>query len=389
MKIIYIANARIPTEKAHGLQIMKMCETFALAGVDLELILPSRLNTEEFKKIDPFVHYKIKKNFRITIIKVIDPIFLINWPAGIYIKFQSFFFSLGLFFYLLFKKDKKNCIFYTRDEYLLPIIQFFSKQVIWECHVLSRTSNFYSKFIRNLFYLIVLTKKLKDNLIEFDIDEKKILVSPDAVDLDVFDLDISQNEARRKLNLPNNKIILGYTGSFKTKGMDKGLTDILKALKIIISKRQDVIFVAIGGNTEDIKYYQLVAKNEGVLSSVIFLPPVSQNQLAIYQKSFNLLLMPFPHNRHYAYFMSPLKMFEYMAAKKPIITSNLPSIREILDDNDAFFIEPDNPISLANGTIFCLNNRDFCDKISQRAFIKVKNYTWQQRAQKIIDFISK
>src|SRR3989344_7074990 len=297
MKIIYIANARIPTEKAHGLQIMKMCETFALAGVDLDLILPSRLNTEEFKKIDPFVHYKIKKNFRITIIKVIDPIFLINWPAGIYIKFQSFFFSLGLFFYLLFKKDKKNCIFYTRDEYLLPIIQFFSKQVIWECHVLSRTSNFYSKFIRNLFYLIVLTKKLKDNLIEFDIDEKKILVSPDAVDLDVFDLDISQNEARRKLNLPNNKIILGYTGSFKTKGMDKGLTDILKALKIIIQEKPDVIFMAIGGNVEDIKYYQSVAENEGVLISAIFLPPVNQDQLAIYQKSFDLLLMPFPQNR--------------------------------------------------------------------------------------------
>ena len=38
MKIKYITNARIPTEKAHGYQICKMCEEFGRVGVEVELI---------------------------------------------------------------------------------------------------------------------------------------------------------------------------------------------------------------------------------------------------------------------------------------------------------------------------------------------------------------
>ena len=45
MKLIYIANSRIPTEKAHGFQIAKMCESFSRAGAETELWLPSRINT--------------------------------------------------------------------------------------------------------------------------------------------------------------------------------------------------------------------------------------------------------------------------------------------------------------------------------------------------------
>ena len=44
MKILYIANARIPTEKAHGIQIIKTCEAFVEFGHKVELVLPWRFN---------------------------------------------------------------------------------------------------------------------------------------------------------------------------------------------------------------------------------------------------------------------------------------------------------------------------------------------------------
>ena len=53
-KLIYIANARIPTEKAHGIQIMKMCEAFAGLGVDVEIIVPKR-SVKALINEDPFV----------------------------------------------------------------------------------------------------------------------------------------------------------------------------------------------------------------------------------------------------------------------------------------------------------------------------------------------
>ena len=69
MKIIYIANIRLPTEKAHGIQIMKMAEALANQGINLELLVPARRNdlTE-----DPFAFYGIKKNFQIKKVACLD-----------------------------------------------------------------------------------------------------------------------------------------------------------------------------------------------------------------------------------------------------------------------------------------------------------------------------
>ena len=55
---IYITNVRMPAEKAHGIQIAKMCEAFSDCGVDLELIVPRRRNVI---KEDPYDFYGIKR----------------------------------------------------------------------------------------------------------------------------------------------------------------------------------------------------------------------------------------------------------------------------------------------------------------------------------------
>ncbi|MCH7883412.1 hypothetical protein IIA95_03290, partial [Patescibacteria group bacterium] len=69
MKLIYIANARIPTEKAHGIQIMKTCEAFADNGAEIELVVPWRFNPI---KNDPFEYYDVKRVFKIVKIPSLD-----------------------------------------------------------------------------------------------------------------------------------------------------------------------------------------------------------------------------------------------------------------------------------------------------------------------------
>ena len=165
MKIIYIANIRIPTEKAHGFQIIKMCESFSNLGVELELVVPTRKN-KVFNCADIFHHYKINQNFVIKKIFSIDPRLILKFPSGFYIKFQALFFIISLFFYLLFKKDKDDCIFYTRDEYLLPFLSLFSNKIVWEAHALPRNRNKYLKYFKNCFKIIVLTQGVKDILKE-------------------------------------------------------------------------------------------------------------------------------------------------------------------------------------------------------------------------------
>ena len=63
-KIIYIADTRMPTEMAHGLQIMKMCEAFVESGVELELIIPLRFHISDLGKKDPFDYYKVERIFK-------------------------------------------------------------------------------------------------------------------------------------------------------------------------------------------------------------------------------------------------------------------------------------------------------------------------------------
>ena len=69
MKIAYIQNVRIPTERAHGIQIMKMCEALARLGHDVELIVPRRSN---LLKENPFNYYGIRKTFKIRKLPCLD-----------------------------------------------------------------------------------------------------------------------------------------------------------------------------------------------------------------------------------------------------------------------------------------------------------------------------
>jgi len=101
MKIIYLANFRMPTERAHGVQTMKMCEAFAKAGLEVELVLPRRFTSI---KANPFDYYAVTQNFRIKKLPVLDliPLDFILGPFAFWI--ESLTFLLSAKFYLWFKK---------------------------------------------------------------------------------------------------------------------------------------------------------------------------------------------------------------------------------------------------------------------------------------------
>lgn len=374
MKLIYLANVRIPTEKAHGRQIMKMGEAFAEAGAEVELVVPWR-----FSKIkdNPFSFYNVRKKFKITKIFSLD---LVNFgKIGFWAQIMSFLVSAKI--YLAFKDYD---ILYTREQ----LAGLFFNKFVLELHSLpGNISGIHKKIWAKAKCLVVLTNFIKDGLVEGGISANKILIAPDGVDLKEFDISVTKDRARKKFGLPTEKIILGYTGSLKTMGMDKGISDILKALKIILNDRQDVLFLAIGGNKEDINYYKEMAKNLGVEKNISLIPRVGVKELAEYQKACDILLMPFPYKKHYAFYMSPIKMFEYMVSQRPIITSDLPAVREILNETNAFFVKPDNPESLAKGIREVLQNRALADKILKKAYRDIKEYTWRNRAINIIKFI--
>src|SRR4051812_5835845 len=71
MKIIYLANIRLPTEKAHGLQIVQMCEAFADTRANVTLIVPHRYNPMKLNA-DVWTHYGVTQNFEIQRVWCVD-----------------------------------------------------------------------------------------------------------------------------------------------------------------------------------------------------------------------------------------------------------------------------------------------------------------------------
>ncbi len=82
-----------------------------------------------------------------------------------------------------------------------------------------------------------------------------------------------------------------------------------------------------------------------------------------------------------------MKLFEYMAAERPIVASRLPSITEVLNEENSVLIEPDDPVSLGDGIRGILDDEERARRIARQAREDVERHTWRNRARAILDFI--
>lgn len=369
MKIYYVANNRLPDKRAYGVHISKMCEAFAKNGVDLTLVLPRRWNSV---KEDLFSYYKVKKIFKIKKLPVFDLVFL-KIPF-VFFAIETITFCISLFFYFLFKKEK--AIIYTRGEMVLFLTKFLPKRysVFWETHIKPTNVKRYKNAFKNTKGLVVVNEYYQKELIEkYKLPKEKILLFPDGVDLEQFDIDISKEGSRRELNLPLDKKIIFYVGSdVEWKGLS-----VLKETSNFLPKEYQVILVG------DIK------KEEDKYPNIIFAGQKPNYEIPFWLKASDLaILTGTVKSEISSFYTSPLKMFEYMASKTPIIAADLESFREILNEENAFFYDSSNPKDLAEKIIFTLNNYGIAEEKARNAFEKAKKYGWIKRAESIIKFMN-
>jgi glycosyltransferase involved in cell wall biosynthesis len=376
MKLIYLSHWRFPSEKTMTPLILKTCAHFVRRGWEVELWIPRRDNDYKPDE-DVFELYKITPRFVIRRIPCIDTMRFLG-VFGFLLMVATF----NLSAYMKLRRERAAVV-YAHDirDILLPV--FCGLPVFTEIHdfyvssldVVNRTV-----FARAAGLIVTNALKIARISERYGFPKERMLRQPNAVEAKDFDISTSQEEARATLGLPLSGKIALYTGHlFGWKGVHT-LADAAASLPADVS----VLFV--GGTPEDRAALQTYIKERN-LPRISFVPHQTPDKIPLYQKAADVLVLPNTAKEEASRVeTSPVKLFEYLASGKPIVVSDIPSIRDIVSEKEVFFATPDDGESFARVIALALKG-DSKKTEAARAFAWA--HSWESRAERIDIFMKR
>jgi glycosyltransferase involved in cell wall biosynthesis len=368
-KLFYIAEFSLPSTSAYSIHVLKICDSFSNFFESTLLIVPYKDKSYYFKKIK--YNYNLKNNY------LIHSVFKnkkMNFISRI-------IFSLKVVSDLVKYKDNKNVLIYSRSIMSSIFLSVMQIPNYLELHhdlkgltkFLFFITNFYF-FRRNIKFILLhrnllnVIPSLKTNYIILD----------DGVDIKDFSFYKKNNLSNKKNNT------CAYFGSL-TKG---------KGLEIIFS---------IAKKMNNIKFHiytDLTLLDKSVINkfcNVKFFNYVSYSKVPIVMSKYDVVLMPYKNsvrarsnNLEISKFMSPLKLFDYLASCKIIIASDLKVYSHILRNNFNSIL-----INYNNINLWCKKIRQVFRNRSKFHYMKINayntavKYTWDKRVLNIIHFHKK
>jgi len=370
MRIVCIAASFVPSRTANSIQVMKATHALAESGHQVTLFVPGN-TTRDFDEIRD--QYGLTTPFKVEWI-----------PENL--VFRRYDFALKAIHQA---RRLKPDLVYTMMLQAGVLAVWSGIPAILELHdrVTGKLGPWlFTRFVRSKtpHKLLTNTKALKDLLInDFDLDpsEMEILVAPNGVELSRYQNLSEPETARRILNLPQG-FTAGYTGHFyQGRGME---------LMFSLAKRMpDIRFLWVGGQPADVNRWQQRLQEEGV-ENVVLTGFVDNAVLPQYQAASDVLLMPYgmriagSGGGDSSDIASPMKMFEYMAAERAIITSDLPVFHEVLNEEMAVFCPPEDPQTWEAALRAMLSDPVRRESLARTARSAVGNYTWQARAKRAL-----
>lgn len=371
MRIAYVTNVRLPSERAHGHQVARVTDALAKLGHDVTILAPYRDNDihntyHDFHRADPRVRIdQPQKSFDPINKRWIPPIFkmpILNWLFRTFLKTKL-------------SSDAFDMI-YTRTPVLLPFLLRIRIPVILELHTLPTRNR--GAFVRhcNMCVLVVcLTTPMRDELVSWGVEGRRVVVESDAVDVDRF---IGAQPKHSNLSKP----IIGYAGQIESMGMSKGIPELLDAMSILHDHGFTGSCIIAGPAPKNAALLRQLKETP----SVEFLGFQPMTEIPSLLAVCDILVYPAPASNHpfYNRDTSPLKIFEYMAAGKPIVTADLPPIRDVLDDTSAFFCKPGDAQDLARTIQEAIGNPEEAKRRATEARKRVERATWTKRMERIL-----
>ena len=391
MRIAVIAPTFIPAKRANTLQVMKMTQALANSGHQVQLAVPEEPGRpgDELQMWEDIAHfYGLSSRLPIDYM-----------PAKS--SFRKYDYALHA---VRWARRWSADLIYTRLPQAAALASFQGYGTILESHDFPQ--GFFGPILFKRFLqgegarrLVVISEALAADLhVEFKSPEDPpfTLILPDGVDLNRYSGLPGPKESRRKLfpaliqhldkydlNLSTDRFTAGYTGHLYP---GRGLHLILELAK----RLPEVNFLIVGGELKDVSRVSGIAK-EYKLQNVIITGFVPNAELPLYQAACDILLMPYQRQvaassgGDIARYLSPMKLFEYMACGRAICSSDLPVLREILSEDIAILLPPEDIESWVAAVRNLRDNPSERKRMANKAQETVAQYSWDTRAQKILE----
>lgn len=382
MKIAYVSHTRFPNEKAHGHQMARVTEAMTMLGHSVTLVSPGVHNAVQK---DPAKYYHLQKPFTVERLPTFDALHSkVPGILAIHVTMRSYRKALTRYF-----ASNKFDLLYARSAHVLPALLATKKPVILELHTLPRRGK--QKFVTQCNAckkVVCLTSTMRKELESWGVKRSKLLVEGDAVDLERFAKLPSVKKAKHHFHVPEDIPVAGYVGSLVTMDkLSKGVEVLIEAAaKVRKTEKKFFVFV-VGGPESRIDMLRKQAIDAGLTDhDFLFYGPVPPKLVPEAITACDVCVYPAPAKKH-PFFLrdtSPLKLFEYAAAGKPIVCADLPPVRDVFSKETVRFVEPGSAASLIGGITDVLTKKADAKKRATKAKARMKNHTWKKRMERIL-----
>jgi len=362
MKIICISAAQIPSDTANSIQVMKVCQAFAQLGHAVTLLVPgnqpSGISQQQLQN-----HYGLQVPFPIEWLAVRNRR-LFPWKAA----WRARHLSADLLYAWPLQSATLGLLFGTPSMLELHDLPGGSFGPLW-----LRLFLIFPGRKR----LLPITDALRGAL---HLPKELTVIAPDGVDIERYRNLPEADSARRQLNLPAAPTVLCTGHLYTGRGADLFLK--------LAEKFPQASFVWVGGRPADVEAWKERASH---LTNVTFTGFASNDHIPLYQSAADVLLMPYGRaisgssGGNIAEIFSPMKMFEYMAAGRAILTSDLPVLREVLDETRAVFSPLEQADAWESALGGLLADPQWRETLGLHARSAVEQYSWVKRAQRALE----
>lgn len=357
--LIYISETSLPTKSANIINSLKFCDALA-SFYNVKIFIPNNLIKYEF----------VKKNYNLK-----NEIKIISLTKNKIHNFRSrLFFCFKVIVKIIFEKNRHIISRSILSSLLLALINI---ENTLELHHEPKS---FSKLLFNLIMFFPQKKKLNLILINksliktLKIKKIRYLILDDGAD-------INNNKSKIKINLKKNSCV--YMGSFYD---GKGIEIIIKLSKLL-PQFQFHLYGDIKTLQNHFKYRRF--------KNVKFFDYVSYKKIPNLLKSYKVALMPYQNkikarsnNLEISKYISPLKMFDYLAAGNIIVASRINAYRHILKNNVNSYLISNKDLNSWKVLIKKIfNNSNKFNSIKIFANYTAKKYSWDERAKKYHKFI--